>query len=103
MKDNGITDNDLITIYQAEETNNKREGGNEKTLSSRDMVEDDVELGKNKVNSNLGCQQGDCYDPVDLKNDSAEIIYSKFLKNIITYTKARNEAIKTGSISVGVN
>ncbi len=62
----------------------------------------DVELAKNKANSNLGCQQGDCYDPADLKNDSPEIIYNKLLNNLITFVKARNEASEAGLISVGV-
>ena len=54
------------------------------------------ELSKNKSSHELGCQQGDCYDPVDFKNDSDDEIYKKLLNNITTFVKAKNKAIRTG-------
>lgn len=97
-----------VTFEQALGSYGLNSDGSEKSDESNNSNEislpeiGNIELAKNKSNRELGCQQGDCYDPIDFKNDSAEVIYNKLLNNVTTFVKAKNEAIRTGDQMIAV-
>ncbi|TSE03801.1 hypothetical protein [Aquimarina algiphila] len=43
------------------------------------------------------CQDGGCFDPIDFRKDSPEVIYKKLVNNVANYISLRNKAIANGT------